>query len=133
MAQFQPTRALAAFAANLDVARLPAEVREKLEQSAVGKDIADIFQPEGFSFVGTSENVGMAFIKHNSIAGFELDFHRVGEFHDDAEQRDFDDFSDSHAPAFGETRDFTSTPKRLAAAAAGYVNRASCRKHCRGR
>jgi multidrug efflux pump len=40
-----------------------AEVREKLEQSAVGKDIADIFQPEGFSFVGTSENVGMAFIK----------------------------------------------------------------------
>jgi 2-methylcitrate dehydratase PrpD len=30
MAQFQPTRALAAFAANLDGARLPAEVREKL-------------------------------------------------------------------------------------------------------
>ena len=40
-----------------------AEVRDKLEHSAVGKDIADIFQPEGFSFVGTSENVGMSFIK----------------------------------------------------------------------
>jgi multidrug efflux pump len=40
-----------------------AEVRDKLTHSAVGKNIADIFQPEGFSFVGTSENVGMAFIK----------------------------------------------------------------------
>ena len=39
------------------------EMRDKLAQSPVGKDIADIFQPEGFSFVGTSENVGMAFIK----------------------------------------------------------------------
>jgi multidrug efflux pump len=39
------------------------EMRNKLEHSAVGKDISDIFQPEGFSFVGTSENVGMAFIK----------------------------------------------------------------------
>jgi multidrug efflux pump len=34
-----------------------------LLKSPVGKDIVGIFQPEGFSFVGTSENVGMAFIK----------------------------------------------------------------------
>ncbi len=40
-----------------------AEVRDKLEHSAVGKEIVGIFQPEGFSFVGTSENVGMSFIK----------------------------------------------------------------------
>ncbi len=39
------------------------EVRDTLLRSPVGKDIAGIFQPEGFSFVGTSENVGMAFIK----------------------------------------------------------------------
>ncbi|MFC0396920.1 efflux RND transporter permease subunit [Paraburkholderia rhizosphaerae] len=39
------------------------EVRETLLKSPVGKDISSIFQPEGFSFVGTSENVGMAFIK----------------------------------------------------------------------
>jgi multidrug efflux pump len=39
------------------------EVRDKLSNSAVGKDIVGIFQPEGFSFVGTSENVGMSFIK----------------------------------------------------------------------
>lgn len=39
------------------------EVRDKLLHSAVGKDIVGIFQPEGFSFVGTSENVGMSFIK----------------------------------------------------------------------
>ncbi|MDR5781338.1 efflux RND transporter permease subunit [Caballeronia sp. LZ065] len=39
------------------------ELREKLLKSAVGKDIVGIFQPEGFSFVGTSENVGMSFIK----------------------------------------------------------------------
>jgi multidrug efflux pump len=39
------------------------EMRAKLLKSPIGKDIADIFQPEGFSFVGTSENVGMAFIK----------------------------------------------------------------------
>jgi multidrug efflux pump len=39
------------------------EVRETLLKSPVGKDIVGIFQPEGFSFVGTSENVGMAFIK----------------------------------------------------------------------
>jgi multidrug efflux pump len=40
-----------------------AEISDKLRQSPVGKDIAGIFQPEGFSFIGTSENVGMAFIK----------------------------------------------------------------------
>jgi multidrug efflux pump len=40
-----------------------AEVSDRLRHSAVGKDINGIFQPEGFSFVGTSENVGMAFIK----------------------------------------------------------------------
>jgi multidrug efflux pump len=39
------------------------EVRTTLLNSAVGKDIVGIFQPEGFSFVGTSENVGMSFIK----------------------------------------------------------------------
>jgi multidrug efflux pump len=39
------------------------EVRNTLLNSAVGKDIVGIFQPEGFSFVGTSENVGMSFIK----------------------------------------------------------------------
>ncbi|TCK38871.1 multidrug efflux pump [Paraburkholderia sp. BL8N3] len=43
--------------------RVMTEVRERLANSPVGKDIAGIFQPEGFSFVGTSENVGMAFIK----------------------------------------------------------------------
>jgi multidrug efflux pump len=40
-----------------------AEVRDKLAHSAIGKEIVGIFQPEGFSFVGTSENVGMSFIK----------------------------------------------------------------------
>jgi len=40
-----------------------AEVRDKLAQSVIGKEIVGIFQPEGFSFVGTSENVGMSFIK----------------------------------------------------------------------
>jgi multidrug efflux pump len=40
-----------------------AELRDKLAHSAVGKDIVGIFQPEGYSFVGTSENVGMSFIK----------------------------------------------------------------------
>jgi multidrug efflux pump len=40
-----------------------AEVRDKLANSAIGKEIVGIFQPEGFSFVGTSENVGMSFIK----------------------------------------------------------------------
>jgi multidrug efflux pump len=43
--------------------RVMTEVRDRLTNSPVGKDIAAIFQPEGFSFVGTSENVGMAFIK----------------------------------------------------------------------
>jgi multidrug efflux pump len=43
--------------------RVMAEVRTRLAHSPVSKDIAAIFQPEGFSFVGTSENVGMAFIK----------------------------------------------------------------------
>ncbi|ALL69404.1 RND efflux system, inner membrane transporter CmeB (plasmid) [Paraburkholderia caribensis MBA4] len=40
-----------------------AELRDKLARSPLGKDIVGIFQPEGFSFVGTSENVGMSFIK----------------------------------------------------------------------
>jgi multidrug efflux pump len=40
-----------------------AEVRDKLANSPIGKEIVGIFQPEGFSFVGTSENVGMSFIK----------------------------------------------------------------------
>jgi len=39
------------------------QLRSRLLHSPVGKDIAAIFQPEGFSFVGSSENVGMAFIK----------------------------------------------------------------------
>ncbi|MDR5882412.1 efflux RND transporter permease subunit [Caballeronia sp. LZ032] len=39
------------------------EVRDTLARSDVSRDIAGIFQPEGFSFVGTSENVGMAFIE----------------------------------------------------------------------
>jgi multidrug efflux pump len=40
-----------------------AEVRDKLGNSPFSKEIVGIFQPEGFSFVGTSENVGMSFIK----------------------------------------------------------------------
>ena len=40
-----------------------AEVRDKLMHSPIGGDIAAIFQPEGFSFVGNAENVGMSFIK----------------------------------------------------------------------
>jgi multidrug efflux pump len=43
--------------------RVMAEVSDKLRKSPLGGDIAGIFQPEGFSFVGVSENVGMAFIK----------------------------------------------------------------------
>ncbi|OOG49229.1 efflux RND transporter permease subunit [Rhodanobacter sp. C01] len=39
------------------------EIRDKLEHSPIGNDIAAIFQPIGFSFVGNAENVGMAFIK----------------------------------------------------------------------
>ncbi|RFU49421.1 efflux RND transporter permease subunit [Paraburkholderia sp. DHOC27] len=40
-----------------------AEVRDKLANAPFSKEIVGIFQPEGFSFVGTSENVGMSFIK----------------------------------------------------------------------
>ena len=39
------------------------QIRAKLLHGPLGKDITGIFQPEGFSFVGSSENVGMAFIK----------------------------------------------------------------------
>jgi len=39
------------------------QLRDKLLHSPIGKDIQGMFQPEGFSFVGQSENVGMAFIK----------------------------------------------------------------------
>jgi len=39
------------------------QMRDKLMHSPIGKDIDDMFQPEGFSFVGNSENVGMAFIQ----------------------------------------------------------------------
>ncbi len=39
------------------------QMRNTLLRSAIGKDLMDIFQPEGFSFVGRSENVGLAFIK----------------------------------------------------------------------
>jgi multidrug efflux pump len=39
------------------------EVRNTLQHSAIGNDIEGVFCPEGFSFVGQSENVGMAFIK----------------------------------------------------------------------
>jgi multidrug efflux pump len=39
------------------------QMRDTLLHSEIGKNIADMFQPEGFSFVGSSENVGMAFIK----------------------------------------------------------------------
>ena len=39
------------------------EIRDKLMHSPIGSDINSIFQPEGFSFVGNAENVGMAFIK----------------------------------------------------------------------
>jgi multidrug efflux pump len=39
------------------------QLRATLLHSPVGKDIDAIFQPEGFSFVGSSENVGMAFVK----------------------------------------------------------------------
>ena len=36
---------------------------DKLAHSPIAKDIDSVFQVEGFSFVGSSENVGMAFIK----------------------------------------------------------------------
>ena len=39
------------------------QLRARLLASPVGKDITEMFQPEGFSFVGSSENVGMTFIK----------------------------------------------------------------------
>ncbi|HEY2037936.1 MAG TPA: efflux RND transporter permease subunit, partial [Steroidobacteraceae bacterium] len=39
------------------------EIRAKLTHGPLAKDITAMFQPEGFSFVGNSENVGMAFIK----------------------------------------------------------------------
>jgi multidrug efflux pump len=39
-----------------------AEMRETLRESPIAKDVTNIFQAEGFSFVGSSENVGMAFI-----------------------------------------------------------------------
>ena len=39
------------------------EVRTTLLHSDIGKDIDEVFCPEGFSFVGQSENVGMAFVK----------------------------------------------------------------------
>ncbi|WP_028220655.1 efflux RND transporter permease subunit [Paraburkholderia oxyphila] len=39
------------------------EVDGKLKNSPIGKDIDSVFAVEGFSFVGQSENVGMAFIK----------------------------------------------------------------------
>jgi multidrug efflux pump len=43
--------------------RVMTQMREELMRGPLGKNIAGIFQPEGFSFVGQSENVGMAFIK----------------------------------------------------------------------
>jgi multidrug efflux pump len=43
--------------------QIMSQYRATLLHSPVGKDIAGIFQPEGFSFVGSSENVGMSFIK----------------------------------------------------------------------
>jgi multidrug efflux pump len=39
------------------------QMRAKLAHGPLAQDITAIFQPEGFSFVGSSENVGMAFIK----------------------------------------------------------------------
>jgi multidrug efflux pump len=39
------------------------EISDKLEHSPMGKDIEGIFSVGGFSYVGQSENVGMAFIK----------------------------------------------------------------------
>lgn len=40
-----------------------AEVSDRLKHSPIGKDIDAVLQVEGFSFVGNSENVGMAFIQ----------------------------------------------------------------------
>jgi multidrug efflux pump len=44
-------------------AQVMLDVRATLLKSAIGKDIEGVFSPEGFSFVGQSENVGMSFIK----------------------------------------------------------------------
>jgi multidrug efflux pump len=43
--------------------KVMAQMRDELLHSPLGKNIDGMFQPEGFSFVGQSENVGMAFIK----------------------------------------------------------------------
>jgi len=43
--------------------KVMAEMRGQLLHSPIGKDIDRMFQAEGFSFVGSNENVGMAFIK----------------------------------------------------------------------
>jgi multidrug efflux pump len=43
--------------------RVMTQLRDVLLHGPIGKDIDGMFQPEGFSFVGNSENVGMAFIK----------------------------------------------------------------------
>jgi len=43
--------------------RVMTQVRDELLHGPIGKDIQGMFQPEGFSFVGQSENVGMTFIK----------------------------------------------------------------------
>ena len=39
------------------------EMSDRLRHSPIGKDIAGVYQVEGYSFVGSSENVGMAFIQ----------------------------------------------------------------------
>ncbi len=44
-------------------AQVMEKVRTTLEKSAIGKYIDSAFSPEGFSFVGQSENVAMSFIK----------------------------------------------------------------------
>jgi multidrug efflux pump len=43
--------------------KVMSQMRKELLQGPVGQDIDAMFQPEGFSFVGQSENVGMAFIQ----------------------------------------------------------------------
>jgi multidrug efflux pump len=39
------------------------EINDRLKRSPVGNEIAGVFSVQGFSYVGQSENVGMAFIK----------------------------------------------------------------------
>ncbi|KWO42497.1 multidrug transporter [Burkholderia sp. MSMB1459WGS] len=39
------------------------EMSDRLKHSPIGKDVAGVYQVEGYSFVGSSENVGMAFIQ----------------------------------------------------------------------